>query len=196
MARTIYNFPPEKQIIMSEVERFQKTLTESYKDRDMPKTFCEEYNLKNRDDTWINYLPNWLSNSLRWCIDRLSKLLNRIFKKKINTKITKEDIFDEGVMEELNAFRERIKNKEIMTRNELIREILFTGGFFPMKSKEEKKGELDRLNKLFDEYENEWQELPISNIVGRSEQCCSPTDGFYLGTTCPHCNKPFRKDIR
>lgn len=33
-------------------------------------------------------------------------------------------------------------------------------------------------------------------VVGRIEQCCSPTDGFYLGTTCPHCNKPFRKDIR
>jgi hypothetical protein len=29
-------------------------------------------------------------------------------------------------------------------------------------------------------------------VVGRSEQCCSPTDGFYLGMTCPTCNKPFR----
>lgn len=38
--------------------------------------------------------------------------------------------------------------------------------------------------------------LLLFNVSGRSEQCCSPTDGFYLGTTCPHCNKPFRKDIR
>lgn len=36
----------------------------------------------------------------------------------------------------------------------------------------------------------------IPAVSGRSEQCCSPTDGFYLGTTCPHCNKPFRKDIK
>ena len=36
----------------------------------------------------------------------------------------------------------------------------------------------------------------IPDVVGRSEQCCSPTDGFYLGTTCPHCKKPFRKDIK
>lgn len=40
------------------------------------------------------------------------------------------------------------------------------------------------------------EQLDIPVVVGRSEQCCSPTDGFYLGTTCPHCNKPFRKDIR
>lgn len=38
--------------------------------------------------------------------------------------------------------------------------------------------------------------LTIPPVVGQSEQCCSPTDGFYLGTTCPHCNKPFRKDIK
>jgi hypothetical protein len=38
--------------------------------------------------------------------------------------------------------------------------------------------------------------LRIHDVVGRSEQCCSPTNGFYLGTTCPHCNKPFRKDIK
>lgn len=40
------------------------------------------------------------------------------------------------------------------------------------------------------------QALRIHDVAGRSEQCCSPTDGFYLGTTCPHCNKPFRKDIK
>ena len=38
--------------------------------------------------------------------------------------------------------------------------------------------------------------LRLHFVVGRSEQCCSPTDGFYLGSTCPHCNKPFRKDIK
>jgi hypothetical protein len=38
--------------------------------------------------------------------------------------------------------------------------------------------------------------LRIHDVSGRSELCCSPTDGFYLGTTCPHCNKPFRKDIK
>lgn len=36
------------------------------------------------------------------------------------------------------------------------------------------------------------QALRIHDVVGRSEQCCSPTDGFYLGMTCPTCNKPFR----
>jgi hypothetical protein len=40
------------------------------------------------------------------------------------------------------------------------------------------------------------QVLRLFSVVGRSEQCCSPTDGFYLGTTCPHCKKPFRKDIK
>jgi len=40
------------------------------------------------------------------------------------------------------------------------------------------------------------QALRKHDAVERSEQCCSPTDGFYLGTTCPHCNKPFRKDIK
>lgn len=40
-----------------------------------------------------------------------------------------------------------------------------------------------------------FEKLRQYNVRGRSEQCCSPTDGFYLGTTCHHCNKPFRKDI-
>lgn len=34
--------------------------------------------------------------------------------------------------------------------------------------------------------------LRIHDVAGRSEQCCSPLDDFYLGTTCPKCNKPFR----
>jgi hypothetical protein len=46
------------------------------------------------------------------------------------------------------------------------------------------------------EHMERYAALRIHDVVGRSEQCCSPTDGFYLGTTCPHCNKPFRKDIR
>lgn len=30
--------------------------------------------------------------------------------------------------------------------------------------------------------------------VGQNRKCCEslPKDGFYLGTTCPKCNKPFR----
>lgn len=40
------------------------------------------------------------------------------------------------------------------------------------------------------------KKLNKADVGGRSEQCCSPTDGFYLGTTCPHCNKPFRKYIK
>lgn len=40
--------------------------------------------------------------------------------------------------------------------------------------------------------ENEENALSIAKAVGRSEQCCSPTEGFYLGMTCPTCNKPFR----
>lgn len=36
--------------------------------------------------------------------------------------------------------------------------------------------------------------LRLHNVVGQSEQCCEPLpkDSFYLGTTCPKCNKPFR----
>lgn len=34
--------------------------------------------------------------------------------------------------------------------------------------------------------------LTASVVEGHSEQCCSPCEGFYLGTTCPKCNKPFR----
>jgi hypothetical protein len=36
------------------------------------------------------------------------------------------------------------------------------------------------------------QILRLFSVVGRSEQCCSPADGFYLGVTCPKCNKIFR----
>lgn len=45
-------------------------------------------------------------------------------------------------------------------------------------------------------HESKVKKLNKADVSGRSEQCCSPTDGFYLGTTCPHCNKPFRKDIK
>lgn len=36
--------------------------------------------------------------------------------------------------------------------------------------------------------------LSLFGVVGQSEQCCEPLpkEGFYLGTTCPKCNKPFR----
>ncbi len=44
--------------------------------------------------------------------------------------------------------------------------------------------------------ENAEKALGLAPVVERGEQCCSPTDGFYLGTTCPRCNKPFRKDIK
>jgi hypothetical protein len=37
----------------------------------------------------------------------------------------------------------------------------------------------------------------LTAVVGQSEQCCEPiTDGFYLGTMCPKCNKPFRKNFK
>ena len=39
-------------------------------------------------------------------------------------------------------------------------------------------------------------EINIVNHGKDIKNCCSPTDGFFLGTTCPHCNKPFRKDIK
>jgi len=37
-------------------------------------------------------------------------------------------------------------------------------------------------------------QLTLTDVVGQSEQCCEPLpkDSFYLGTTCPKCNKPFR----
>ncbi len=49
---------------------------------------------------------------------------------------------------------------------------------------------------LTDDYIN-WLErnvvklFAIPVVVGRSEQCCSPPEGFYLGTSCPKCNKSF-----
>ena len=38
-----------------------------------------------------------------------------------------------------------------------------------------------------------YQALRIHDVVGRSEQCCSPPEPYYLGTTCPKCKKPFRR---
>ena len=32
----------------------------------------------------------------------------------------------------------------------------------------------------------------VSNTEGKLCDKCYDTDGFYLGTTCPKCNKPFR----
>lgn len=40
------------------------------------------------------------------------------------------------------------------------------------------------------------EQLRQYNVVGRSEQCCEPTDGFFLGMTCSNCGKPFRKNIK
>jgi hypothetical protein len=40
-------------------------------------------------------------------------------------------------------------------------------------------------------------QLMQTAVVGQSEQCCEPiTDGFFLGTMCPKCNKPFRKNFK
>ena len=50
---------------------------------------------------------------------------------------------------------------------------------------------LDEYYKLID-YVEELEQLTIPAVVGRSEQCCSPAKGFYLGVTCPKCNKIFR----
>jgi hypothetical protein len=30
----------------------------------------------------------------------------------------------------------------------------------------------------------------------QEQECCQDTSGFYLGTTCPKCNKPFRSVIQ
>jgi hypothetical protein len=58
--------------------------------------------------------------------------------------------------------------------------------------------DLQREHWAFCQALKKYRELALRQppVVGRSEQCCSPTNGFYLGTTCPHCNKPFRKDIK
>ena len=32
----------------------------------------------------------------------------------------------------------------------------------------------------------------VSDTEGKLCDKCYDTDGFYLGTTCPKCNKPFR----
>ena len=40
----------------------------------------------------------------------------------------------------------------------------------------------------------DWIRLSLVNSITEGELCnkCYGTDGFYLGTTCPKCNKPFR----
>ena len=43
------------------------------------------------------------------------------------------------------------------------------------------------------EYMEQYAELRIKDFVGQSEQCCSPPEPYYLGTTCPKCKKPFRR---
>ena len=36
-----------------------------------------------------------------------------------------------------------------------------------------------------------------SDVVERSKQCCEPVgEGFYLGTSCPKCKKPFRQNLK
>jgi len=52
------------------------------------------------------------------------------------------------------------------------------------------------LENLLTEYA-ECLQLLQSRVVGRSEPCCEPiSEGFYLGTTCPKCNKPFRQNFK
>lgn len=54
--------------------------------------------------------------------------------------------------------------------------------------------DLQREHWAFCQALSKYRELALRqpSVVWRSEQCCSPTDGFYLGMTCPTCNKPFR----
>jgi hypothetical protein len=41
------------------------------------------------------------------------------------------------------------------------------------------------------------KQLLLHNVVGQSEQCCEPaSEGFYLGTSCPKCKRPFRQNIK
>ena len=73
-------------------------------------------------------------------------------------------------------------------------EQFFNNGFGADVEKVHRKHVIELMTNFAKHYHAE--QCNIANVVGRSEQCCSPTDGFYLGTTCPHCNKPFRKDIK
>jgi len=41
------------------------------------------------------------------------------------------------------------------------------------------------------------QAFALYNVVGQSEQCCEPvSEGFYLGTSCPKCKRPFRQNLK
>ena len=41
------------------------------------------------------------------------------------------------------------------------------------------------------------KQLILYGVVRQSEQCCEPiSEGFYLGTSCPKCKKPFRQNIK
>ena len=64
-----------------------------------------------------------------------------------------------------------------MTREELIDELILAND-----ENQILQAELDERDKA----------LNLADVVGQSEQCCSPAEGFYLGVTCPKCNKIFR----
>lgn len=34
--------------------------------------------------------------------------------------------------------------------------------------------------------------LALFGVVDSEAECCEELKGFYLGTTCPKCNRPFR----
>ena len=71
---------------------------------------------------------------------------------------------------------ERGRNLEEYNRRELI------------YHQDENHSKLKRVNQRIEDF---------LNVVGQSEQCCEPiSDGFYLGTSCPKFNKPFRQNFK
>ena len=41
------------------------------------------------------------------------------------------------------------------------------------------------------------KQLTLTDVVVPKGTCCEPiSEGFYLGTSCPECNKPFRQNLK
>jgi deoxycytidine triphosphate deaminase len=42
------------------------------------------------------------------------------------------------------------------------------------------------------QWKNKAIQCALSDVVDSEAECCEEPKGFYLGTTCPKCSKPFR----
>lgn len=83
----------------------------------------------------------------------------------------------------------RIINEKLNKMNEsvIIQKLIRVGQMLERGELEYSGAEIDTKH-----YLEQYIALRQPHVVGQSEQCCSHPEGFYLGTTCPKCNKQFR----